>query len=326
MRVDFGPQGRTSGARRYSYRGGLASELFCSIVAACFLVLAAASSQAATVPLSNFVIFGAAKVTVGGSSLISGLVGSSLATSIPTALAVELMGAAEVNGDVRSAGNVTLNNGTRIVGTLYRAIGTTLHLGSPASVGAEVIGDPELPSLPTPTSSTSGGPSYTGLPNGTTLTLEPGSYGTVQLAGACTLNLSAGDYYFDLLTSGNGLNLNLDLGAGSIRIFVTGKADFGSVDVGLTNGGDASQIYLETHGSGAAGFNAFEASGGSDWLGDVFAPYGDIHFGGSGCCSTFQGRFHSGAEVDIEHAVTGVGPPVAVAPATWGQVKSLYRD
>lgn len=97
------------------------------------------------------------------------------------------------------------------------------------------------------------------------------------------------------------------------------------MDVLLTSGGDANDVYLETHASGAAGFNAFEARGGSDWIGNVYAPSGDIHFGGGGFCSSFQGRFVSGKEVDLEHAITGTGPPVSVEPATWGQLKTLYR-
>jgi hypothetical protein len=273
--------------------------------------------------LQDYAILAGDKVTVGGGSQVDGLVGTHYTSPVATQFAITVAGAAAVNGDVRSADNIKLNNGAHILGAAYHPSGTTISMGAGATVGSDVVVDPELPSLPAPAVFASGGPSHTGLGNGATLTLAPGSYQDVILGGACTLNLSSGTYYFNELRSANGLDLRIDLSGGPIQIYVTTQAAFGSVDVLLPNGGGPADIYLEAHGSGTATYNAFSAAGGSDWLGTVFAPYGGIHFGGSGCCSSFQGHFWSGTHVDIEHGVNGT--PVSVTSSTWSDIKQSYR-
>jgi hypothetical protein len=289
------------------------------------VAIAVGVSRAAADPaLGDYLILAGGKVTVGGGSIAAGLVGSSF-TGGASERAVTVAGAASVDGDVRSAHHVQLNNGAHVTGTVYHPAGTNISMGAGATVGADVVAPPNLPALPAPSVFASGGMSYTGLGNGVTLTLAPASYGDVILGGACTLNLSAGIYYFNTLRSGNGLDLNLNLGGGSIEIYVTTNAAFGSLDVFLTTGGTVDDIYLEAQGSGSATYNAFSAAGGSDWMGTVFAPNGGIHFGGSSCCSTFQGHFWSGHHVDIEHGVSGAGPPVAATPVPWTVLKSLYR-
>jgi len=274
--------------------------------------------------LQDYLILAGGKVTVGGGSNAIGLVGSAY-TGAANQFAVTVAGAASIQGECRSAHNIQLNNGAVITGNAIHPSGTTITMGSGASVGANVIANPDLPSLPSPTSFTSGGTSYSGLPNGATLTLAPGSYGDVTLGGACTLNLSAGVYKFNSIHTGNGLDLKLDLQGGSIQVLVTTDAHFGSLDVFFTSPGSSNNVYLEAQGSGTATYSAFSAGGGSDWLGTVFAPNGGIHFGGSGCCSSFQGHFWSGSFVGLEHGLTGSGPAVAVVPTTWGAAKQLFR-
>lgn len=225
-------------------------------------------------------------------------------------------------GDKVGFGNTALStaNFTTVVGTVTHPTGTTISTPN-STIGGNIIGTPQpaapfLPSLPGATLFSSGGTSYTGLGNGFDLTLAPStSYGAIQGGGNGKLQLSAGNYFFDSISTGNGTDLILDLAGGPIKIYVTDKASFGSVDVILKNNvGDASLIYLEAHGTGD---NVFKAGGGSDWLGTAFTPNGDIHFGGSGCCSTFTGYFWAGIEVDIEHSVTGNLPPTqAPEPAS----------
>jgi hypothetical protein len=289
------------------------------------LVAAVLATRAEAAPaLADYVILAGQKVTVGGGSQVDGLVGTHFTSAVATQFAITVAGAASVNGEVRSADNVQLNNGAHITGNVIHPTGTTISMGAGATVGANIVADPELPALPMATAFASGGASHTGLGNGATLTLAPGSYQDVILGGACTLNLSSGTYYFNDLGSANGLDLVLDLAGGPIAIYVTTSAHFGSVDVILPNGGGPADIYLEAKGSGSASYNAFSAAGGSDWLGTVFAPNGGIHFGGSSCCSSFQGHFWSGKHVDIEHGVNGDGP-VSVQNTDWSTVKGLYR-
>ena len=288
------------------------------------LGIAFATHSAGAAPvLNDYLILAGGQVTVGGSSTAVGLVGSSF-TGLANQFAVTVAGGASIQGECRSAHHVKLNNGAHITAAVIHPNGTNISMGAGATVGADVIGSPDLPALPSPASFSSGGTSYSGLPNGATLTLSPNSYGSVTLGGGCTLNLSAGVYYFNSIQTGNGLDLNLDLQGGSIQIYVTNFARFGSLDVFLTSGGSANDIYLEAQGSGTSTYNAFSAGGGSDWLGTVYAPNGGIHFGGSSCCSSFQGHFWSGKHVDLEHGLTGSGP-VTVAPTTWSTAKSLFR-
>jgi hypothetical protein len=259
------------------------------------------SPMAWAVPLTDFTIFAVGNVKIGDGSHITGLVGSNTN--------VQLGGGSGVTGDTRSGDSVVLNNGAFVTGTITNP-GTFTHAVS-STFGAHAMAMPDLPSLPPATVFSSGGTSFS-LGNGANLTLTPGSYGSISLGGASKLNLQSGNYFFDSLSSGNGLDLKFNLSGGAIKLFVTGKANFGSVDVLLTNGGSASDIFLEAHGSGT---NVFKAGGGSDWLGTVFAPNGEIHFGGGGCCSSFHGDFWSGLDVNIEHAVTGTPVPTP-EPAT----------
>ena len=295
-------------------------------VSAVLLLLLSPASIFAGPPLSHYTIFAEEKVFIGGGSFIQGLVGCSFVGTTASQRAVTLNAGADIQGDVRSSWHVQLNNGCFVYGTVTHPAGTTITMGNPAGVNSDVVGDPEPPSLPAPTLFASGGTSYTGLGNGATLVLAPGSYGDLQCGGGCTFTLSAGDYYFDSISTGNGLDLRIGLGGGQTNIYVTGRASFGSVDVFLINGGVPEDVYLESAWTGTGTLPAaFKAGGGSDWIGDVFAPNGDIHFGGGSCCSSFQGRFWSGKTVDIEHGVTGESP-VPVQATSWGLLKGDYRD
>ncbi len=295
------------------------------IAAALAAALSISSLEALGAPdLSEYTLLAGGKVTIGGGSFIYGLVGAGF-TGAQNERAILLNAGADLDGDARSAWHVQLNNGCFIFGTVYHPAGTQIFMGNPAGFGAEVIGDPELPPLPDPTPFTSGGQDYTNLGNGAVLTLPPDSYGRVALGGACTLNLEAGNYYFDELSAGNGLDLNIDLGGGQIKIFVTGQATFGSVDTRFLSGGSPSDVTLESHwvGTGSQPFG-FKAAAGSQWVGDVYTPTSGIHYGGSAGPTIFFGRFVAGHDVDIEHGVTN-SPPVAVEPTTWGGIKGYFR-
>jgi hypothetical protein len=253
--------------------------------------------------ITDFVIYGKQYVQIGVGSTVTGLVGSGT-TVVGMAL---VGGTAGVYGDVRSGDDVQLNNLSFVTGTVTNP--GTLSLGAGATVGAHVTAMPDLPTLPAATVYGAGVSNQT-IPNRGTLTLAPGAYGNISLGGNTTLNLSAGDYFFNTLSAGNQLGLNLNLGGGDVRVFVVGAIHLGSVDV-LPTGGTAADIYFETHYSGA---NAFQASGQVDWLGTVFAPYGQIHLGSGGTTGTFQGNLWAGASVIIEHGVVGTAPPVSPVP------------
>ena len=290
-------------------------------LAALFVVV---SQSLAAPTVGEYTLLAGRKVIIGGGSLISGLVGAGF-TGSQSERAILLNAGADLDGDARSAWHVQLNNGCFIFGNVIHPAGTQIFYGNPAGVGLDVIGNPELPTLPAPTVFSSGGQDYTGLGNGAVVSLPPGSYGTVALGGACTLNLTGpGDYYFDALSAGNGLNLNINLQGGQAKIYVTGQASFGSVDVALPTGGTSSDIYLESHwvGTGGEPFG-FKAAAGSEWVGAVYTTASGIHYGGSAGPTVFFGQFVAAHDVDIEHGVTNI-PPVAVEPTSWGSIKGLF--
>ena len=144
--------------------------------------------------------------------------------------------------------------------------------------------------------------------NGGTLNFTPGVYGDIALGGGATLNLNgSGDYYFDELTAGNGLDLNITVTTGRVRVFVVGRVGFGGSDVTIT-GGDHRNFYLETHFSGTPQ-HAFASGGGTDWKGTIYAPYDSIHIGSGSGPGSVVGRLWSGTHVDLEHGLTVVPAP-----------------
>jgi hypothetical protein len=260
--------------------------------------------------LGEYTIYGENGVVIGFDSDIVGLVGARNNDPAAGNTAVRLNGKATVDGDVRSGGNVNLQNQASISGTVFRPAGTTLVLNSGSSVGTDAFPvDPMLPTLPGSTAfacPTGGAPLSGG--NNQALPLGPGSYGALNFGGGFDLTLTAaGDYFFDSINAGNGSTLTVT--QPGTRVFVCGSARWGSVNV-TTAGNTPCDFYLETN---ASGDNAFLAGGNSNWVGDVFAPNGEIHIGSGGSVGSFIGRLFSNV-VDIEHAIAGGsvncdGPP-----------------
>src|SRR5262249_21649710 len=134
---------------------------------------------------------------------------------------------------------------------------------------------------------------------GESRTLIPGSYGDLNFGGMFDLTLDgAGDYFFDSINAGNGSTLTVT--QPGTRVFVCGAAVWGSVDV-TTPHASPCTFSIEVHASGA---DALQAGGNSHWIGDVFAPFGEIHIGSGGSVGSFVGRFFSNM-VDIEHSISG---------------------
>lgn len=277
-----------------------------SLLAGASLLLVALAQPAGAVQITDFVIYAQQQVTIGVGSQITGLVGSGTAVVADNGDAL-VGGTAGVFGDVRSRDDVQLNNYAFVTGTVTNP--GNLILGGGATVGAHVVAIPDLPNLPAATAYSAGGANIQpGNNPPAPVTLTPGSYGNVILGSNTTLALTAGDYYFSSFSSGHGLRLNADVtGGGNVRIFVVGAINLGDMDV-TAIGGNASNIYFETHFSGS---NAFYAGGGTDLLGTVFAPYGQIHLGSGSTTGSFQGDLWAGTSVYIEHSVMGSGPPTA---------------
>ena len=263
-------------------------------------VLAAATALAAGPPITDYIVYGENGVKIGAGSGVTGLTGAR--NNFYQGNAVFLNGGASVQGDVRSGGNVGLGNGASITGNVYHPVGTTVTVPPTSSIGADVPGDPQLPTLPAASlllTCPTGGTSYSGA-NSQSLSLSNASpIGDVTYGAGFTLTLtSSGNYFFNSISTANGAKIVVQ--APPVHIYVCQGAIFGSVET-LPNSLNSTDVSLEAQGTGTA----FRGTGGSNWIGDVFTPNGSIHFGGSGCCTFFNGRFWAGQQVDIEHGVTG---------------------
>lgn len=276
------------------------SRVLAPLLGACVLFVTSAASAAGPA-LSEYTIFGENGVVIGFDSDIVGLVGGRNEDPV-TGNAVRLNGKATVDGDVRSGGDVNLQNQASVSGKVIHPAGTTLTLNSGSSVGANIVDDPMLPTLPpnNPFACPTGGANDSGG-NNEARVLTPGSYGALNFGGAFSLTLNgAGDYFFDSINAGNGSTITVT--QPMTRVFVCGPVRFGSVNVTLlTQSNSPCDFYLETK---ASGDNAVQFGGNSNWVGDVFAPNGEIHIGSGGSVGSFIGRFFSN-QVDVEHSIQG---------------------
>jgi hypothetical protein len=209
-----------------------------------------------------------------------------------------------INGNVAAGGNVTVN-GT-INGNV--AYGGTLNQGPFGTINGTTTQVPGImPYSPTKVPAadkfTAGGADVN-VPTFASQTLAPGSYGALTLGtspfGDSTLTLTAGNYYFNSITSeGDFNNLNLDLASGAIHIFVTGDINLGGAFTTEVNGAPASgadsslarEVLLETHGN-VNGSGFFTTT---TFFGTIFTPNGNIS---TGFDSHFIGSLVAGGSIN----------------------------
>src|SRR3954451_23532966 len=134
--------------------------VFVGVAIAMGALVIAVPAGAAGPPLSSYVIYGENGVVIGNGTTVTGLVGAK--NAVPgTTTALTLEGGSSIVsnppnaiGDARSGGNIRMLNQTQIQGTLPHPAGTTLTKSATATVGADVIADPQLPALPPKTNVT----------------------------------------------------------------------------------------------------------------------------------------------------------------------------
>lgn len=231
-----------------------------------------------------------------------------------------------VNGNVHANGSVYVNGtvngnvtylGVSNVGTFGKITGTR-------TVAATVVNPAAYVPITTPaaTAFTSGGANIT---QGNTLatTLQPGSYGSVNIPTFGNLHLTAGDYFFDSVTfNGNAIYINNLTEENRLRIFVTGdvyQTTFSTVyvnGVAFTGAANslADNVLLETHGKY---FQTPPGLGSVDFFGTIFAPFGDITIGNY---SDLKGALVAGGQVKIG---VGFNMPFAAASVPVPEPASL---
>jgi hypothetical protein len=296
-------------SRSSALRGALAS-----------LALALFASPLEAVPITDFHIYAARNVIIGGTSVVGTPSQSSNVGAGTMVVGVgdgTVAGGAGIYGNLSAGDDVTLNNNSFVTGTVTNP--DVFTVGSGVTYGAHVTAMPALPALPAATVF-SDGILDVSTGNGGTITLLPGSYDDIVLGGAATLNLSAGDYFLHSVTAGNGLTINANFTGGDIHLYVT--LDFnagGTVAMNMTNG-TWRNMFAETHDTTV---NAFRIGGGSgtNWHGSVFTPNGGIHFGSGSSNGTVEGYLWAGLDVDIEHSLDVIIPePSSFALAGIGLV------
>jgi len=243
-----------------------------------------------------------------------------------------------VNGAAAIGGNTT------IFGTLD-AFSYTLGSGAVVTGGATAPSDRVfgLISMPAPTDLTGFNPTQGNqtIPgNGGTLTLAPNTlataYGDVVADNQNeTLILSSGEYYMGFLGAEGGFTLQIDLTSGDpVAIYVLGDVDFTAQGLQLEVKGEgtgdafvpiadvpdlAALVYMETQGN-------FDMGGENAWGGTLYASLGSVSIGQF---INWHGAAYAYDSVFVaDHGTWNYVPenPASVEPASWGRIKSLYRQ
>ncbi|MBL7948365.1 MAG: hypothetical protein JNN19_05195, partial [Bacteroidia bacterium] len=225
-----------------------------------------------------------------------------------------------ITGNIDVNGNITISGGS-VNGVVTRPSGKTYS--GPTPTGGVVTASPNLPILPAaPTIVTFPAAGTTTI--NSTRTITPGSYGSVCLSGNKTLTLAGpGVYVFSSIRNSGSFNtFKFDFqnsASGNFLIYVHGDIDLNKNLVDIVNGGSASRIFTETHGTGStcgSGPFSFLLANGtsgsrrSQWMGTVYAPYAGINVGtGSNNYASITGALWSGTQVNICSNVT-----IAFAP------------
>jgi hypothetical protein len=290
---------------------------FCAL--AC-LAMVLSASRLDAVPIQSFHIYAQNNVMIGVGSIVgvsgkSSLVGAG--TMVVGVGDATLNGTAGIYGSLRAGDDVSMGNNTFITGSVTNP--GTFTTGSGVVIGSHVTAMPDLPTLPAATVFSDGTIDMS-VGNGGVMNLAPGLWDDITLGGAATLNLTAGDYYLKSLGAGNGLTINVNLGGGNLRIFVTEDFNAGGVTaMNFTSGGDHRNVSVETH---STSLNAFRIGGGSgtQWAGSVFTPNGGIHLGsGSSGTGVVAGYLWAGTTVDLEHGLDVLAPePSSIATFALG--------
>ena len=230
-------------------------------------------------------------------------------------------------GNINANGKVTVSGGTVYGKVTVPAPQSIYPYTGPAPTGGVVYGTPTLPTLPQMPAITNF-PAFGTTNISSTTTITPGVYGAVNI-GNKTLTLNGpGVYVFkSIKTTGPNSKIVYNFNnssSGNFLIYVHGDIILNKASFSMINGGSATRIYVETHGTGSTNTNnntaAFDMSNGSNgtgnpsgWLGSLWAPYAAIKAGSpNGPSSTVVGAFWSGTQVNIQGGVTFTFAPFSL--------------
>ena len=260
-------------------------------------------------------IFSGGKINLANKNMVGGRItaGNSSASN-GSVLKTGYYGNFQGNIDVN--GNIYIGWGSKIEGKVTHPSGTSYN--GPTPKGGNITGEPTLPTLPQM-------PEITQFPEAGskcfygTETLNAGAYDKIRLPGNKTLTFSGtGEYIFNSINNRGANTFIFDFknnATGTFKLYIYGDVDLDNINVKMINGGDASRIYAEVHGSGGSCWDkrsawnmgnsyGYSCKKESSWEGTVWAPYGAINIGSSSGDVTVTGALISGSKVNIGCDVT----------------------
>lgn len=174
-----------------------------------------------------------------------------------------------IDGDVFTANTIVNKEGSVITG---------------AAISGAAISPMALPSL----SYSAGGANHT-IAKGKSLTLAPGSYGTVTINKSATLKLSSGTYHFTkLLNSGSDATIIFDVASGPITINVVSSLTIAKdMEFRVVPDGENGSEKVTVNTMQTA---KLSIGGESYLLGDINAPYATVSLGNN---SQFRGTLRA---------------------------------
>ena len=155
-----------------------------------------------------------------------------------------------------------------------------------------------------------------------TSTITPGPHPGIKLSGNQILTFKGpGVYRINYIDNKNGNTFVFDFDGkpGNFIIQIHNNAMLAKLDVSIVNGGDASRIFTEVHGTGVGTAKyAFELANGSPggmsrFSGTVWVPFAAANLGAGTGGSEIRGAVWSGTQVNIESGVNIIHAPFGVA-------------
>ncbi|MBP9925790.1 MAG: hypothetical protein KBF45_07340, partial [Cyclobacteriaceae bacterium] len=223
-----------------------------------------------------------------------------------------LGGNIDVIGQVIVKGGVVSGRVTQPAGAYY---------SGPTPLGGRITGTPNLPVFPA-LPEIINFPPYPQMPDiTTTRIITPGGYDDIKLSGNQTLTFKGtGIYILDKIENKNGTSNSFVFDfqndpTGIIKIYVHENVSLGKLGVTTINGGSASRIFTEVHGTGLGSSKyAFDITNGSTsskskWLGTVWAPFATINVGSGSGKTDITGALWSGVQVNVQGGVNIVYEP-----------------
>ncbi|MEO6490539.1 MAG: MBG domain-containing protein [Ferruginibacter sp.] len=265
----------------------------------------------------NANVYSGGTIQLANSNSVSGRISSansdqlgSTTTILSVGSSALLSGNIDVNGKIVVGGGTVLGRVTHPVGTLYTG---------PTPGGGNITGPPSLQGLPQMPDVASFAPFVVMTDLNSTQAITPGAFDNIKLSGNKTLTFrGTGTYVFDAIVNTGGTNYFVfdfqNNPTGVFKLQVHNNASLAKINVTMINGGNASRIFTEVHGSGTGGYSFIMDNGSSSnaatkWLGTVWASNAGISIGSGAGNSSITGALFSGTQVNLQSGVNLIYEP-----------------